>query len=138
MNPDECVTCARHASPHDGLDVPDPMSDLIDRLERANRTLLSDADAAMARDNTDGGLRLANKAEGVRLALSYAREYKPRHDDTMVADVRRALGLPESVHRIDPPGCGCTDCATGYSEPHVPGDRHDIPLRYGWVTDATC
>ena len=60
----------------DGLDVPDPMGDLIERMERANRILLDDADTAMLRGNTDGGLRLANKAQGVRLTLSYAREYK--------------------------------------------------------------
>lgn len=120
----------------DGIDVPDPMSDLIERLRRADAILKSEADKALG--NPEKWARLDGKGQGVRLALSYIREYTPRHDAAMVADVRRALGLPESVHRIDPPGCGCTDCATGYSEPHVPGDRHDVPLRYGWVQDATC
>lgn len=115
------------------------LTDLIDRLNRAATSI--DGLASSALDGTTDGtvrlVRLTGKAEGVRLALSYAEEDRGR-DAEMVADMRRALGLAESVKRIDPAGCGCTDCLTGYSEAYIPfADKHVIAMRYGWVEDAT-
>lgn len=51
------------------------MDELIERLERANKTLLDMAEDASGESDYDNQWRLEAKAEGVRLALSYAREY---------------------------------------------------------------
>lgn len=51
------------------------MDDLKQRLERANTALLELAEEANAKSDYDNKWRLENKADGVRLALSYANEY---------------------------------------------------------------
>jgi hypothetical protein len=40
----------------------------------------------------------------------------------------------DKVHRIDPTGCGCTDCITGYS---VPLDRATHSDIFQFLTDQT-
>lgn len=51
------------------------MDELIERLERAAQTLAVMADEAHGRDPRGNGYyRLRGKVDGVRLALSYARE----------------------------------------------------------------
>ena len=52
----------------------EPMRDLCERMEAANRELTRMSEKATSTINQ---ARLAHKAEGVRLALSYAREYLP-------------------------------------------------------------
>lgn len=48
------------------------MNKLIARLDQANKTLLTMAEEAPLKEQR---LRLQGKAEGVRLAMSYAREH---------------------------------------------------------------
>lgn len=49
------------------------MDELIERLERANKTLLQMAKDAKSKSDYDNQWRLEAKAEGVRLAIDYAR-----------------------------------------------------------------
>lgn len=49
------------------------MDELIERLEKANATLLDMAEDAKRKSDYDNQWRLEAKAEGVRLALDYAR-----------------------------------------------------------------
>lgn len=55
------------------------LTDLLDRLERASKSLLGLAGEANCRGHHQEKWRLEAKAEGVRLAASYVRE--AAHDD---------------------------------------------------------
>lgn len=52
------------------------MRDLRERLSRADKELQKMADQAQRDGRTEDAVRLSAKANGVRLALSYAQEYK--------------------------------------------------------------
>lgn len=45
---------------------------------------------------------------------------------------------PVGIARLDPPGCGCTDCITGYSRPLNAATEQEIDdLLCGRLADAT-
>lgn len=52
------------------------MRDLRERLSRADKELQKMADKAQCDGRAEDAARLSAKADGVRLALSYAQEYK--------------------------------------------------------------
>lgn len=54
----------------------DQVKDLTERMEKANTTLLDMASAAKQKSDYDTQWHLESKAEGVRLALSYLKEYQ--------------------------------------------------------------
>lgn len=70
------------------------MDELIERLERANTTLLDMAEAAKRKSDYDNQWRLEAKANGVRLALSYAREQAVVDDDLDSLRDSRLTALP--------------------------------------------
>lgn len=59
------------------------MRDLIERLRRAVEELLDLAETAKSRSDYDNQWRLEAKADGVRLALSYAQEEQRQRDDAV-------------------------------------------------------